>query len=99
MFLGSPIALERVKKLPPWHYGFLEKKTDGKKWEFDFTVGLGDEEEDLAKRKEVISQCEEDNKEIIWVQRSIPLLVPMVCGFFLSLYLGNIIVNLFLLLS
>ncbi|MFX1251552.1 MAG: prepilin peptidase [Promethearchaeota archaeon] len=99
MFIGYPTTLERVKKLPPWHYGFLEKKIDEQKWEFDFTVGLGDEEEDLAKRKEIISQCEEENKETIWVQRSIPLLVPMVCGFFLSLHLGNIIMNFFLLLS
>lgn len=76
-----------------------KSKTSDKEWSFDFTIGLKSEEEDLFRQRTIIKQAATKGplqKHNLWVQYSIPFLIPMFIGYVLAFNNINI---LFLLLK
>lgn len=53
------------------------------KWSFDFSIGLKSEEEDLYRQRTILQQAIKDRK-YLWVQYSIPFLIPMLIGYVLA---------------
>lgn len=70
-------------------------------WSFDFSIGLKSEEEDLFRQRTLLNQASKDlnlQRENVWVQYSIPFLIPMFIGFILAFNGINILFQLFTLL-
>lgn len=56
------------------------------KWNFDFTIGLKSEEEDLYRQRILLEQATKGKlkRKYLWVQYSIPFLIPMLLGYILA---------------
>ncbi len=93
-FIGYPTKVETLVQRNPWKYDFLENYIEGK-WKFNFTVGLGEVEEDLKRRQELLGHALKTNREYVWVQPSIPFIFALWCGTIISIFLGNIVLLLF----
>lgn len=88
-FFGYPADLEVIKKKHPWHYDFIEQREDNV-WEFIFRITLGDPENDLNRRKRTLAAAEMDGRTFLWIQPSLPFLVPMLVAFVISFLWGNL---------
>lgn len=99
-FVGYPSQLATLKEKIPWKYDFLEGKSP-EGWKISFVTGfsLGEPEEDLERRQKLLSQAEEDNRDSVWIQPSIPFLIPLSLGYLVSLLGGNLIFLFFVQLS
>lgn len=64
------------------------------KWEFDFSIGLKSEEEDLYRQRILLRQATNSKslrRRTLWVQYSIPFLIPMFIGYILAFNGFNIL--------
>ncbi len=71
---------------------------NGNKWSFDFSIGLKSEEEDLFRQRTLLGHAIADKnlqRETIWVQYSIPFLIPMFIGYVLAFIGINILFVIF----
>lgn len=65
----------------------LQNPSIKREWSFDFSIGLKSEEEDLYRQRMLIGHAvTEQNlrKNYLWVQYSIPFLIPMFVGYILA---------------
>jgi hypothetical protein len=61
-------------------------------WKFDFSIGLKSEEEDLYRQRTTINHAIRDkSKSVLWVQYSVPFLLPLTIGLILSFFQINLI--------
>ena len=93
--LLQPNRLLEQKKDYPISHLVINKD----KWSFDFSIGLKSEEEDLFRQRTLIHQACNDKdlkRSYVWVQYSVPFLIPMFIGYILAFNGINI---LFLLLK
>ncbi len=63
-------------------------------WLFDFTIGLRSEEEDLFRQRTIVEQATKQGplqRQYLWVQYSIPFLIPMFIGYILAFNNVNIL--------
>ena len=62
-------------------------------WKFDFSVGLKSEEEDMYRQRIILRHASEGSlkRKYLWVQYSVPFLIPMLLGYILSFYGINIL--------
>ncbi|MFX1511928.1 MAG: prepilin peptidase [Promethearchaeota archaeon] len=97
LFIGWPESLSSIKKRHHWHYDFLEKKVD-LQWKISFGMKLGDPEEDLQRRKDIIIQLDESGRTAAWIQPSLPFLLPMTIGYYGALLAENLMVQVIALL-
>jgi hypothetical protein len=67
-----------------------------KNWNFDFTVSLKSEEEDLFRQRTLLEHAVTElktKKNILWVQYSVPFIVPMLIGYILAFNGINILIE------
>jgi Flp pilus assembly protein protease CpaA len=62
------------------------------KWKFDFQIGLKSEEEDLYRQRTTLLEAQSTRKSL-WIQYSIPFLVPLTIGYLLAFFWGNFIIT------
>ena len=67
------------------------------KWSFDFTIGLKSEEEDLYRQRKILEHAtqRELQRKYLWVQYSVPFLIPMLLGYILAFFNINLLFELF----
>ena len=70
-------------------------------WKLDFSIGLKSEEEDMYRQRTVINSAlfGRQKRNFLWVQYSVPFLLPMVIGFFLGFWGVNFLVEIFKILG
>ena len=81
---------------------FTNSQINKDKWSFDFSIGLKSEEEDLFRQRTLIHQACNDKvlkRSYVWVQYSVPFLIPMFLGYILAFNGINIIFILLKLLN
>ncbi|MFW9997469.1 MAG: A24 family peptidase C-terminal domain-containing protein, partial [Candidatus Odinarchaeota archaeon] len=64
-----------------------------RKWQLKFQIGLGDETDDELKRLNALKSADRDGKNKLWLLYTIPFMVPLTLGYFVSLFYGNIVLN------
>ena len=72
----------------------LHQDMKSNKWQFDFSIGLKSEEEDLFRQRTLLQQATKKGnlrRSTLWVQYSIPFLIPMFIGYILAFNGFNIL--------
>jgi hypothetical protein len=85
--VGYPRLTKNIKeelKIKPWHFDFLEEYNDESGWEISYRLRLDTPEEDLARKKNTVKLIEEQEKEVIWIQPTLPFIVFIFFGFVLN---------------
>ncbi len=88
-FLGYQSMIEKIKRSHPWHYDFLEEYVDDN-WIFKFRITLGDPVNDLKRREDTLEKAERTDRTYLWVQPSIPFIIPLLIAFYFSFFFGNL---------
>lgn len=60
-------------------------------WKFDFSIGMKSEEEDLFRQRTIISDAIDERRRYLWVQYSVPFLLPMTIGYLLAFFQINLL--------
>lgn len=82
---------------PPFSTGIvgeLLRPTSQPQWQFDFTIGLGSEEEDLYRQRTTLQAAVENHRRYLWIQYSVPFLLPLTVGYVIAFFWGNLLLKL-----
>ena len=94
-FIGYPkstMDIVKVVKDKPWHFDFLEVyKND--EWKINFNLQLDTPEADFERKLKLAERLENDKKEVVWVQPSLPFISFISIGYVLEILVGNIILS------
>ena len=89
LFRAKSYSLLRTNRLLENKHNLLTTHPTiyNKPWSFDFSIGLQSEEEDLFRQRTILQRATQNDcfkRKYIWVQYSIPFLIPMFIGYILA---------------
>ena len=70
-------------------------------WRFDFQLGLKSEEEELFRQRNTLLKAIHSpfERHYLWIQYSIPFLIPMTIGYIIAFFWGNILLEILIFLA
>lgn len=68
-------------------------KNKNQNWKFNFQLGLASEEEDLFRQRMILLEASQ-TRSYLWIQYSIPFLIPLTLGYIISILGFNLLLEL-----
>lgn len=94
-FIGYPKTTNDIVKEikeKPWHFDFLEDFIEDE-WKIHFQMQLDTPEADLERKLKIAELLETDEKNVVWVQPSLPFISFILIGYILEFLVGNLILS------
>ncbi len=94
-FIGYPKTTNDIVKEikeKPWHFDFLEDFIEDE-WKIHFQIQLDTPEADLERKLKIAELLETDEKNVVWVQPSLPFISFIFIGYIMEILVGNLILS------